>query len=124
MNFHWSAQNKSKTSFKSETALTRIDESATIMIRPHTLDPTLIRTVFWRSWYLQTLYTGQHVRVTECDYVNTYLHSMVGKWKDGIIATLKHLIDKLDSTMLKTLEIRLGKLNKPPVSLSFQVKSV
>ncbi|TRZ12821.1 hypothetical protein HGM15179_014277 [Zosterops borbonicus] len=56
-------------------------------------------------------------------FLQAVLWGETGKWKDGIIATLKHLIDKLDSTMLKTLEIRLGKLNKPPVSLSFQVVS-
>lgn len=47
---------------------------------------------------------------------------MLRKWKDGITATLKHLKYKLETIILKTLEIRLGKLNKHPRSLSFQVK--
>lgn len=50
------------------------------------------------------IYAGQRVIVIEFDYVNIYLHSMVGKQEDGFIATLNHLKAKLEVTMLKTLK--------------------
>lgn len=49
------------------------------------------------------IYTGQHViEGIEFDYVNIYLHSTPGKWKNGVKATLNHLKTKLETVMLKT----------------------
>lgn len=56
------------------------------------------------------------------DFVNTYLHGRkVERWDHS---NSKSSERQIRTTMVKTLEIRLGKLNIPPMSLNFHVKSL